>query len=71
MRPFVLDSIVCFACDHETNGTNYTILGEKNLSSIKEDSVDKELSVELDDAYSYCFDDFMSSSKSLKFEVKV
>jgi hypothetical protein len=50
MRWFAPDSIVCFASDPETNGTNYTILGKKDLSSIEEDSADKEFSVELDDA---------------------
>ncbi len=50
MRWFSPDSIVCFACDPETNGTNYTISGKKDLSSIEEDSVVKELSAELDDA---------------------
>jgi hypothetical protein len=50
MRWFAPDSIVCFACNPETNITSCTILGEKDISYIEEDSADKEYLVELDEA---------------------
>jgi hypothetical protein len=42
-----LHQIQCFACDPKTNGTNYNLLGVKDISSIEKNSADEENLVEL------------------------